>query len=177
MTHHSLCRIFNRDYTVVTFPGFHLCKDSVDGSLGDTDGGMAEMFDRSCLGESTLRAEERRMQGLFEGQAGGHNLAKDVSHTGAIQWPGIAADDIREDLSFPLWPVEYGRCRLAPGGQRSRTAREVMDRTPKRLVEHAVRGMLPKNSLGRAIYRNLHVNIGPDHDHAAQKPKVHNVTL
>ena len=81
-------------------------------------------------------------------------------------------------LSGNKWDdKQYIRYSGYPGGQRSRTAREVMDRTPKRLVEHAVRGMLPKNSLGRAIYRNLHVNIGPDHDHAAQKPKVHNVTL
>ncbi len=81
-------------------------------------------------------------------------------------------------LSGNKWDdKQYIRYSGYPGGQRSRTAREVMDRTPTRLVEHAVRGMLPKNSLGRAIYRNLHVNIGPDHDHAAQKPKVHNVTL
>ena len=81
-------------------------------------------------------------------------------------------------LSGNKWDdKQYIRYSGYPGGQRSRTAREVMDRTPKRLVEHAVRGMLPKNSLDRAIYRNLHVNIGPDHDHAAQKPKVHNVTL
>jgi large subunit ribosomal protein L13 len=81
-------------------------------------------------------------------------------------------------LSGNKWEdKEYIRYSGYPGGQRSRTAREVMDRTPERLVEHAVKGMLPKNSLGRAIYRNLHVNIGPDHNHAAQKPKVHNVTL
>lgn len=77
-------------------------------------------------------------------------------------------------LSGNKWEdKQYIRYSGYPGGQRSRTAREVMDRTPSRMVEHAVKGMLPKNTLGRAIYRNLHVNVGPNHEHEAQKPTVH----
>lgn len=58
-----------------------------------------------------------------------------------------------------------------PGGQRERTAREVLNRKPEDLVEKAVRGMLPKNRLGRQIFKNLHVVVGPDHNHDAQKPE------
>ncbi|KAF0237925.1 MAG: large subunit ribosomal protein [Prolixibacteraceae bacterium] len=59
-----------------------------------------------------------------------------------------------------------------PGGQRQQTASEIMAKFPERLVEKAVKGMLPKNSLGRKLYTNLHVVIGADHKHEAQKPKV-----
>lgn len=58
-----------------------------------------------------------------------------------------------------------------PGGQRSRTAREVLERFPERLVEHAVKGMLPKNRLGAALFRNLYVYVGPEHNQEAQQPK------
>lgn len=57
-----------------------------------------------------------------------------------------------------------------PGGQRQLTARELMDKRPIRLVENAVRGMLPKNKLGRAIYKNLYVYAGAEHTQEAQKP-------
>ncbi|MFM1932063.1 MAG: ribosomal protein, partial [Bacteroidota bacterium] len=57
-----------------------------------------------------------------------------------------------------------------PGGQRVRTAREMMKRKPADMVEKAVRGMLPKNSLGRQIFGNLHVVIGSEHKFEAQKP-------
>ena len=58
-----------------------------------------------------------------------------------------------------------------PGGQRSLTAQEILDKHPERLVEKAVKGMLPKNRLGRALYSNLYVYIGAEHDKEAQKPK------
>ncbi len=58
-----------------------------------------------------------------------------------------------------------------PGGQRSRTAQEVLDKFPERLVEHAVKGMLPKNRLGADLFRNLFVYIGPEHKQEAQQPK------
>lgn len=66
---------------------------------------------------------------------------------------------------------EYIRHTGYPGGQRVRTAREILDRKPADLVEKAVRGMLPKNRLGRQIFRNLHVVVGPEHKHEAQKPE------
>jgi large subunit ribosomal protein L13 len=58
------------------------------------------------------------------------------------------------------------------GALRSRTAGEILDGPhPERLVEQAVRGMLPKNALGRKLYRKLKVYAGPGHPHAAQKPE------
>jgi large subunit ribosomal protein L13 len=56
------------------------------------------------------------------------------------------------------------------GGLRETRARIVRQRHPERLVEDAVRGMLPKTKLGEAMYRKLKVYAGPDHPHSAQKP-------
>ena len=56
------------------------------------------------------------------------------------------------------------------GGLREERARLVRKRKPERLVEEAVHGMLPKGTLGQAMYRKLKVYAGPDHPHAAQKP-------
>ncbi len=58
------------------------------------------------------------------------------------------------------------------GGLKETTLREMMDKHPERVIEHAVKGMLPKGPLGREMYTKLHVYAGPDHDHAAQKPEV-----
>ena len=56
------------------------------------------------------------------------------------------------------------------GGLREERARIVRQRKPERLIEDAVRGMLPKTKMGEAMYRKLKVYAGPDHPHAAQKP-------
>ena len=58
-----------------------------------------------------------------------------------------------------------------PGGQRELSPAMIRGKHPVRLIEHAVRGMLPKNTIGRQIYRSLHVYAGPNHDHEAQQPK------
>lgn len=58
------------------------------------------------------------------------------------------------------------------GGLKETTLRELMAKKPERAVELAVKGMLPKGPLGRQMYRKLHVYVGPDHRHAAQKPEV-----
>ncbi len=58
-----------------------------------------------------------------------------------------------------------------PGGQRSRTAREMLEKHPERVIENAVRGMLPKNSLGRQMFKKLFVYTGAEHPHQAQKPE------
>ena len=58
-----------------------------------------------------------------------------------------------------------------PGGLSKITVGDLLDRRPERLVELAVRGMLPKNTLGRAQLKKLKVYAGPDHPHAAQKPQ------
>jgi len=57
-----------------------------------------------------------------------------------------------------------------PGGQRTLTADEVMEKKPTRMFEMAIRGMLPKNKLGKAIFKNMHVYAGTEHAHEAQKP-------
>ncbi len=62
-----------------------------------------------------------------------------------------------------------------PGGQRSLTATEMFGKNPTRLIEKAVKGMLPKNKLGSALFRNLYVYAGTEHLHTAQNPKAINV--
>lgn len=57
-----------------------------------------------------------------------------------------------------------------PGGLKSVPFARMLAETPERLVERAVRGMLPKNSIGRAQLRKLKVYAGPEHPHAAQQP-------
>ncbi len=59
-----------------------------------------------------------------------------------------------------------------PGGQRKQTPAELMSKYPERLIEKAVKGMLPKNRLGSKIYGNMKVYVGPVHDQVAQSPKV-----
>jgi len=58
-----------------------------------------------------------------------------------------------------------------PGGQKATTPRILLARKPTAVVEKAVKGMLPKNRLGRDLFRNLYVYAGPDHPHQAQQPK------
>ena len=58
-----------------------------------------------------------------------------------------------------------------PGGQRQTTPRELKNKSAALLVERAVRGMLPKNRLGRALFKNLYVYEGTEHPHEPQKPK------
>ena len=70
---------------------------------------------------------------------------------------------------------EYIRHTGYPGGQRSLTATELFSKGPERLIENAVKGMLPKNKLGAAIFRNLKVYVGSEHDQKAQKPKTINL--
>jgi large subunit ribosomal protein L13 len=65
----------------------------------------------------------------------------------------------------------YVRHTGYPGGQRIATPKILMEKSPITLVEKAVRGMLPKNRLGRKLYTYLHVYAGPEHPQSAQKPK------
>ncbi len=58
-----------------------------------------------------------------------------------------------------------------PGGQRTINVNAQMAKNPAVVVEKAVKGMLPKNRLGRELFRNLHVFVGSEHPHKAQKPK------
>jgi large subunit ribosomal protein L13 len=65
----------------------------------------------------------------------------------------------------------YFRHSGYPGGLRSRTLGEMLERRPEEVVRRAVRGMLPRNRLGRAQLRKLKVYAGPEHPHAAQQPQ------
>jgi large subunit ribosomal protein L13 len=58
------------------------------------------------------------------------------------------------------------------GGVKEVTLREQLKKHPERVVEHAVKGMLPKGALGKQMYMKLRVYAGPEHEHAAQKPEV-----
>ena len=65
----------------------------------------------------------------------------------------------------------YYRHSGYPGGLRSRSLAEMLDRRPEEVIRLAVKGMLPRTRLGRAQLRKLKVYAGPDHPHAAQKPE------
>ena len=68
-----------------------------------------------------------------------------------------------------VWHTGY------PGGQRTTNPEQIMAKFPERIVEKAVKGMLPKNRLGAELFRNLHVYAGPEHKTEAQKPTVLNI--
>lgn len=81
----------------------------------------------------------------------------------------INAEKIK--LTGEKWTAkEYIRHSGYPGGQRSLTATELMAKKPTAMVEKAIKGMLPKNKLGAALFRNLYVYQGGEHDQEAQKP-------
>ncbi|MEY3331712.1 MAG: hypothetical protein RLZZ176_12 [Cyanobacteriota bacterium] len=65
----------------------------------------------------------------------------------------------------------YRRHSGRPGGMKTETFAKLQQRLPERILEHAVKGMLPKNSLGKQLFTKLKVYAGPTHPHAAQKPK------
>ena len=78
----------------------------------------------------------------------------------------VALTGRKLDLKLHYWHTGY------PDGLRTITYREFMAKDPAALVRLAVRGMLPKNPLGRAMLRKLHVYAGSEHPHAAQQPTV-----
>lgn len=69
----------------------------------------------------------------------------------------------------------YYRHSGYPGGLKQRNAKTLLDNQPEKILEKAIRGMLPKNKLGAAMYRKLYVYAGPEHPHQAQKPEVLNI--
>jgi large subunit ribosomal protein L13 len=80
-----------------------------------------------------------------------------------------------EKVSFSgtkLVDKEYVRYTGYPGGQKTTTAEQMLRKHPTRLIEKAVKGMLPKNTLGRELFRNLKVYTGTEHKQEAQKPSV-----
>ena len=65
----------------------------------------------------------------------------------------------------------YRRHSGRPGGMKVETFQALQDRLPERIVEKAIKGMLPHNALGRQLYRKLKVYRGPEHPHSAQRPQ------
>ncbi len=66
----------------------------------------------------------------------------------------------------------YRRHSGRPGGMKVETFSQLQERIPERIIEKAVKGMLPKNALGRKLFTKLKVYAGPEHPHAAQQPEV-----
>lgn len=86
----------------------------------------------------------------------------------------INADKIRL-TGNKLTDKVYVRHTGYPGGQRFTTPKKLLEKKPIAVIEHAVKGMLPKNKLGSELFRNLHVFAGNEHIHEAQKPKQINI--
>jgi len=83
-----------------------------------------------------------------------------VLNAGKIRFTGTKLDD-----------KEYQRYSGYPGGLKRRTAREMLEKRPEMVLENAVRGMLPKTKLGRAMIKKLFLYTGGSHPHSAQKPE------
>ncbi|GLR16915.1 50S ribosomal protein L13 [Portibacter lacus] len=83
-----------------------------------------------------------------------------VINSDKVRLTGAKLDD-KEYLSYSGYP----------GGQKAITAKNLMAKKPTAVVEKAIKGMLPKNKLGRAMIKKLFVYAGADHPHAAQKPQ------
>ena len=79
-------------------------------------------------------------------------------------------------LSGNKWEEKtYVRYTGYPGGQRFKTATQIYDQNPSKIIEKSVKGMLPKNKLGAELFRNLYVNSDSNHNHEAQKPTIINL--
>jgi large subunit ribosomal protein L13 len=88
----------------------------------------------------------------------------------------INADKVR--FTGSKWSEkEYVRHTGYPGGQRITIAKDLMRKNPVAVIEKAVKGMLPKNKLGAALFRNLYVCAGDTHPHEAQQPQKINLNL
>lgn len=88
----------------------------------------------------------------------------------------IVINAAKINLTGKKWDAkEYLRYTGYPGGQRSLKAQELFDKDPTRLIEKSVKGMLPKNKLGSALFRNLRVFTEGEHNLEAQKPKQINI--
>jgi large subunit ribosomal protein L13 len=84
--------------------------------------------------------------------------------------PHVNADKIRV-TGKKATDKEYYRHSGYPGGLKCETLEEAMEKHPERVIEHAVKGMLPKNTLGRAMAKKLKVYAGAEHPHMAQAPR------
>lgn len=77
----------------------------------------------------------------------------------------VALTGQKAEQKYYKWHTGY------PGGYRTRTYKQVLEKHPERIIEHAVKGMLPKNKLGRQMFKKLKVYAGSEHPHTAQNPE------
>ncbi|MCF8132346.1 MAG: 50S ribosomal protein L13 [Cyanobacteriota bacterium] len=84
----------------------------------------------------------------------------------------INADKVRVSGNKSTEKV-YRRHSGRPGGMKTESFQALQARLPERIIEHAVKGMLPHNALGRQLYRKLKVYRGASHPHMAQQPQIH----
>ena len=88
----------------------------------------------------------------------------------------IVTNASKINLTGDKWQAKtYIRHTGYPGGQKSLTATELYKKDPTRLIEKAVKGMLPKNKIGAELFRNLNVVVGSEHKQGAQKPRTVNL--
>ena len=87
-------------------------------------------------------------------------------HIIVINAAKVAVSGKKEELKLYIRHTGY------PGGLKQRTLAEMREKFPERIIEHAIKGMLPKGPLGRQMYRKLRVYAGPDHKQEAQQPQV-----
>ena len=93
--------------------------------------------------------------------------------TAQKEWVIVDAENqVLGRLASKVAKLLRGKYTGYPGGQRHTSPAAVLKVHPERVIEHAVRGMLPKNRLGRAVLKNLHLYAGTEHKHEAQQPKV-----
>ena len=83
----------------------------------------------------------------------------------------VVVNASKVNLTGKKWEDKtYIRYTGYPGGQRTLTAKQLFDKNPSTIIEKSVKGMLPKNKLGAALFRNLHVYNDTNHNQEAQKP-------
>ena len=83
----------------------------------------------------------------------------------------VVVNASKVNLTGKKWEDKtYIRHTGYPGGQRTLTSKQLFDKNPSTIIEKSVKGMLPKNKLGAALFRNLHVYNNTNHNHEAQKP-------
>ena len=83
----------------------------------------------------------------------------------------VVVNASKVNLTGKKWEDKtYIRYTGYPGGQRTLTANQLFEKNPSTIIEKSVKGMLPKNKLGAALFRNLHVYNNTNHNHEAQKP-------
>jgi len=83
----------------------------------------------------------------------------------------INAEKVKMTGNSKLSQRVYKRYSDYPGGQKVTTAETMLEKHPERIIQEAVRRMLPKTTLGRAMFSKLKVFVGPEHTHQAQKPE------